>query len=279
MRHTFIALLLIAFCNIYANDTLTRAQVYNFNVGDTFDYLNYSYQQNPFGAGYYATTYSRFVVSDISWSVDSLTKVIVHQRISPAPIVFDTLTLDSLNGYEVILDTVWYNQNLGPDTFIITSAPYFGKTTNYITFFCCAPGWEEILFAQGLGRVVDRTWGGVLSNHYEDSTTLINYSGSNGTFGTPYTSFPTAVNDLSPSNQKLNIFPTLNNGVFTVETPDDMPLPLNFSVYDVQGKKVKQLTLSDKKTTVELPGVSKGLYVWKAISSEKFIGAGKVVVE
>ena len=282
MRYIVLALFLAVFSNIYANDTLTRAQVYNFSVGDTFDYRNY--QDNDHNQVYIyhdtSITYTRYIITNIYYSIDSTTKYIQRERLFPQPIIFDTLKLTNITAYEVELDT----PNCIRLTRIILHSLYNSRTANILgpnINICGGPGFAECEFVEGLGYAMIHQWGSAYAGDqtWNDTTEVIYYSQGGETWGTPYYDFPTAIQQLSAAVGQITLSPTVNNGAFIVETSDDMPLPVNFSVYDVQGKKVKQLTLSDKKTTVELPGVSNGLYVWKASSSEKFIGAGKVVVE
>ena len=131
MRYILFVFLYVICLHAQAGDTLTRAQVYNFNVGDTFDYRNSSVSTDNWWAPMpiYTTSisYSRNVVTNIYWSADTLTKYIARKQTYPSPVSFDTLALSNINGYEVILDL----RSACTDSFITSGLPkYFGKATN-----------------------------------------------------------------------------------------------------------------------------------------------------
>ncbi len=103
------------------------------------------------------------------------------------------------------------------------------------------------LFASDLGIVIEYSICSALSYLSRDSTILIYYSGDSGTYGTPYTSFPNAVTDIT-SDGSIRLYPTLNDGSFTLETNDGIQLPYDFIVYDLQGKKSqKYLSPTERK--------------------------------
>jgi hypothetical protein len=277
MKKILMLSILFSALNSFAGDTLTRAQVYNFSVGDTFDYRYYANNSyGGFDTSYSNTTisYTRYVVSNIYWSIDSSVKYIVRRL--PDTSGFDTLTIDNIQGEEVILDTVWFNSSNGPNYYKIDSCPtYFGQTTNYITFFCCGPGWEEMYFGRGLGKVLDHVWGGEQGYYSGDSTVLIYYSGANGTFGNPIASHVTNITIADP---EIKVFPTVNSGFFTVSIPDAIQFPAVFSLYDMCGKEIAQIILNKNNQEIGLPGLSKGVYLWKALLPGKSIQTGKIIV-
>ena len=285
MRYISLGFLLTLFTYAQAADTLTRAQVYNFSLGDTFDYKHFEYDVADLtGVVTTSVTYQRKVVYDMIWSPDSSQKSIVIQQIYPGPVQLDTLSLDSLQRQEVILDTIWFSppQYSWYDSIIIdSSAPYFGAATNCIVFpyYGGVEGGETRQYADGLGLVVDFYWGALHGGTWSDSTVLIYYNGVNGTFGSPYTSILTPVEDFTNINRKLKIFPAINNGAFTVETPDEVQLPLTFALYDLQGRKVNEWELNNRTNEVYTLGLSKCLYIWKATSCGKFIQTGRMVIE
>lgn len=281
MTRAFMLLLLFTACNAYAGDTLTRAQVYNFNVGDTFDYRHFtaSTQTGPdtFVTNTYIS-YTRQVVTNTFYSPDSLTKYIVRQQIYPTTLTPDTLILTNLQGQEVVIDTTLSNTGW-PDTSIVSPLPdFFGRTTNYITFFCCSPGWEEILFARGLGKVVDHSYGSVQFYSWNDSTTLVYYGNDSVALGTPYYDFPTGIQQLNASNNSISIFPTVNDGVFHVKITHAGALPVHLIVCDISGREVKQVSLTEPDNTVNITPASPGIYIWRAMGNSELIQAGKMLV-
>jgi hypothetical protein len=274
MRYLLIITALVLLSKAEANDTLTNAEIYNFNIGDTFDYRNFSSWSNQGQSGT-TISYSRYIITNVFWSSDSSTIYISRAQKYPTEGA-DTLSITTPGAYAIVLQqNIWCGQMLTVD---INSGYYFGRETNYIADFCDGE-WHDNLFAKGLGVAINNVSG--LSNFtlaYNDSATLIYYSGDSGTYGTPYTSFPTAINDLNLAIEKINVFPTLNNGIFTVELPNEISLPINFSVYDVVGKKVEGVILNNSKSTVNLPGISPGIYVWQIGVNPKGARTGKVVI-
>jgi hypothetical protein len=275
MRSILTILFLSFLSHVYAGDTLTRAQVYNFNVGDTFDYrIQNIYIDTYYDDSTVQVSYSRYVVTSIYWSADTQTKYIVREQVFPAPIVLDTLVLTNVSGYEVVLDSAEFASQalIGSDTFFIGSTQdYFGRSTNYAEYrsFNGSPYNFNLTIAQGLGWVLLEEYiTQVLHSTSDLFTILIYYSGDSGTYGTPYTSYhdtsySTSVVDISANNGSLQLFPTLNNGTFTIETQDETQLPFDLSIYDLQGRKVSQLSISDKRKVIEIPALSDGVYIWK----------------
>ena len=270
--------------NVFANDTLTRAQVYNFSVGDTFDYFHLTYTHDrPYGTGQIldsSYSYSRYIVTNIYFSIDSSTKFIERKEIYPPGNVYDTLVLQSLTGYEVYLDTLSCFYAAITEIAFLPNSAYNGRTINILSQLTCQPGSEKFTFCDGLGPViVKKLLGGCgpCSLTY-DSTTLIYYNQGGETWGTPYTDFPTAIQEISASNNKMTLFPTVNDGTVNVKLSDTDLLPMDFVICDMAGKKVKQLTLTNLNNEVSLGDASTGIYIWTAISKNQIIQKGKVVI-
>jgi len=280
MRSILTILFLSFFAHAYAGDTLTRAQVYNYYVGDTFDYRTHNINIIVDGITEDTTSqvaYYRYVVINIYWSADTQTKYIVQELLYPTPISLDTFILTDVNGYEVIIDSIDY-LGWGVDTFTTNGLiNYFGRIEN-LSVRATGPYWINDLYASGLGQVVN-SQSGLFDGAFDyDSTILIYYSGDSGTYGTPYTSFPNAVADIS-ANQSLKLYPTLNNGLFTIETQDEILLPFDLSIYDLEGRTVRQLSISDKRKVIQLPDLSEGLYIWKADNNSSTFSTGKMIIQ
>lgn len=269
-NYTIVLFILFIASRAYAGDTLTRAEIYNFNVGDTFDYRIYN--QQPV----LSTSYSRYTISAIEWSADSLTKYIVRMRLYPSPLILDTMIISDLSAAEVILDSITaidsptYCRN--PSSYIIDSLDsFFGKKTNSCFYsFCSVNWWGNKIFASGLGVVSDNRWGGQLMYSFFDSTLLVYYSGDSGTYGMPYTSFPTGVTEMN-ANNKVKLYPTLTDGNITIEAPDVPSLPFDLTIYDLQGKIALQMSVDNKKKIIQLPSLEDGLYFWR-VNAESISG-------
>ena len=289
-RYLFIILMSALFLHAEAGDTLTRAQVYNFNVGDTFDYRNYNaliYGGNSGWVPVGQINYSRYIVTNIYWSLDSQTKYIVRTQVHPLPAILDTLVLTNLQGYEVIMDAD-SEQSWGAwvDTCIVSGEPnFFGNEMNSLSIsYVGTGGFETKFFARGLGAVITNDYCYGLPSRYNDSVVLIYHSGDSGTYGMPYTAFhdttvgfPAGVTNML-SNENIRIYPTLNNGTFTIDAGDGTMLPLEFGIYDVQGRKSLQVIINGKTSIVHADGLSSGLYIWNISFDGHPLQNGKMVI-
>lgn len=278
-----IFFLLIAFQSKATNDTLTRAQVYNFNVGDTFDYRHY---YNAYGdnGGYDTTSisYMRYVITNNYYSLDSTTKFIVRQQLFPLPLQVDTLTIQSLNGIVVLSDTGdCFSAGIQSD--IITFEPtsqYYNRITNSSFLMCDYPISEELIWGEGLGVVLQYTPQGTQIYGFTiDSVVLIYYSKGTETWGIPYYDFPSGLSQLYPANNQITLFPTINTGQFKIKIANGNSPNYQLVVYDLTGQAVKTATLNNGISNIEMPNTSKGMYLWRVISEGAVLQTGKLIVE
>lgn len=268
MRCIIAVLLLIMSLSVHAGDTLTRAEVYNFGVGDTFVYRLYDIQGQ---GGFYGTpstvtslqiSYRAYVVTDIYFSADTLTEYIVRNQFSPAPSRFDTMVLADIMGYEVILDSINYSRIGRPSSCYIDGFPdFFGRKVNSLQSLCTCPGITNDYFASGLGNVLEYSSGGAAAMNYwfYDSTILVYYWGNLGTYGSLNI---TSIGEV-PVGEDIKIYPVVNDGTFILEMPSQSQIPVSFSLYDLQGKKCDELSIDNLRNTIHLDGVSNGLYIYK----------------
>jgi hypothetical protein len=279
--------LILASLHTLGNDTLTRAQVYNFNVGDTFDYRYYNSTESNY-PGYTTSTsidYIRFVVTDVYFSSDSSTKYIVRRQAFPMQTMPDTLVLTHPFAFEVILDTPVCQGS--EDSIVFVSASIYnhrvGNTILMMEAACNNPYSPEVLiFIDGLGDVLYINQGmvGIRGGTYwTDSIELVYYSKGSETWGTPYYDQPSAINPLSTASGKITLFPTLNDGLFNVKITDASLLPIELTVYDMEGREVRQLSLNNLNNSLNIKPCSDGIYIWKALRQGELIETGKMVVE
>ncbi len=169
-----------------ASDTLTFRQVFNFNVGDTFDYV-LNYQTYAGGSSLNGNTQQRFVVSSwqLSPDLDTLdfymTRVYPHYGLAH----FRYTNLDS----SVLFNIVWQSHPYTFDTASIWNArinniryqlnplhSYTNSTTSYVAGM--GKYSEEY---QSTNQLPDGTW-----NSYKYRKTLIYYHGTGRPLGNPY---------------------------------------------------------------------------------------------
>ncbi len=275
-----IAILVFAL-KVVANDTLTRAQVYNFNVGDTFDYKNaeYSYcsaSNNGPGSSDSFISYFRYVIANISYSLDSSIKYIQSELVYPSPFQFDTMMLVNLSDYEVYLDSTPCTPGFGPPSIIIEDTSwYHGRICNIITPYGC---FSSSVFADGLGLILHTRVSGGLGCYGSYSVALIYYSKGSETWGTPYYNFPTGISELSTDETQITLSPTVNNGAFNIKVTDASLLPVSIMIYDVAGREVKRTALNNADNNMNIAPCCAGMYIWKAVTHGQLIKTGKMVV-
>jgi hypothetical protein len=271
----------------FANDTLTRAQVYNFSVGDTFDYINYgesaSWGWDSGGyPSYSGSYYSRYIVTDIYYSLDSSTKYIVRLSILYPTNLYDTMVLQNLSGVEVFLDTTSNYSVYEGHISMNSSSRFNGRPVDSLYQFYGSPGFEDVLFADGLGMVSQYTWGGCgpCGGSYYDSLVLIYYAKGTEIWGTPYYNSPllnVGIQSIAVDN-KIVVYPTLSDGIFYIKTTDAGILPVTVTIYDQSGKELKQISLGNLNNQIDVGPHSDGIYIWKAMSANGWQRTGKIVV-
>lgn len=284
MKRFFILLLLFCASHVQANDTLTRAQVYNFNVGDTFDYRMYSHQWcgQPYPSDSISISYSRFAITNIYYSQDSSVKYIQRKQEYPPPVFFDTLVLTNLTQFEVVLDYSSCRNAWGTsgDTISINMHSSFnGRITNLFTQTVCPDylSGEEVC-ADGLGITLNTISGGVQSCSEVESTELVYYVKEQEVWGTPYYDFPSAVYPLNTTNEQISLFPTVNNGTFNLKIANYNSATYQLTVYDLTGREMHRTTLNNSINDIELPHASPGMYLWNVTSQGTVLQSGKMVV-
>jgi hypothetical protein len=191
VKSWLLFLFLLSSASGRAGNWLTREQVYNFNIGDTFDYQNFQaygiYGEGMVSCQFPSTfEFSRFVIQSKYYSADSSVLYIVRAQTFPLPQVLDTLVLDSLNYVEVLIDSDCQFVNLIQNS----NSQYNGRVTNGLTY--CGAGGEgsgQLNFGAGLGNVfssffsADPEPGGGFST---DSSSLVYYAKGTEVWGYPY---------------------------------------------------------------------------------------------
>jgi hypothetical protein len=248
-----------------ANDTLTRAQVYNFNVGDTFDY-----RQSFSGGSFLNVSYLRKIVSNIYHSVNLDTLYITYQG-------GQLETLTSLQDYEILLQgglDVWCNNEFSADT----NSIYNHRTLNSFRWQCSEPNSLDS-FVAGLGNVYHRHFFIDQNDVIHTSITqLIYFSQAGETWGTPMEAF-TGFNEIRDSQSDIRILPNPATTSLTIQSENPFPPQTTFQLFDLSGRMVLQQELSAKTTRVELVDVSSGMYLYNVVEGKGKVKSGKLVIE
>jgi len=185
--------ILLSLAQARASDTLTIRQVFNFNVGDTFDYaitLNVYDSYNPYT--YNGINYERYIITAKRTSINNDTVTYTRQQLYPNSNQIDQLIYYNLDS------PVWY----AVDTPV--TAPYFqidtgslsdGRITNLLSFNNDSNIYNQCQYGEGLG-VYDTIFGSFsyANNSFDPAEytggrydkTLIYFSKGSEQYGTPY---------------------------------------------------------------------------------------------
>jgi hypothetical protein len=276
MKPLITLMLLLTGLTLFANDTLTRQEIYDFLVNDTFEYKltsTTSYYSGGTSLSSDTEFYSRYVIVDIFYSTDSSVRYIKRLNFSSMPYVYDTIKLAPPTGNEIELS---FQQLANTDSAFISGEPlFFNQPTNRTKVF---RGYTYITqkFARGLGMVYEGKSSGVLGVQSNHTTTLIYYSGSKGVMGTPYTNYPLSVNDVS-NTETLSVYFT-PDGRLHITQASNSRQPFQFRVYDVSGRLVTGTTVTDNVTDISVGNVVSGMYIWQAVFNDNTTLNGKVMV-
>lgn len=180
MKHFFaVVLALCCYCG-HANDTLTVAEIYNFNVGDTFDYKITDVND---AINYYRHYYTRLIVSSKVYSanMDSITFTYtnVNGNVAKTEVVYN---LDSLAVH--FIDSIENAPCVYTYSFIGSFAP--GYPQNSVEENCFERG-SRSTYAKRLGKVYHNKGQGNGADGFQSHTEeLIYFSNSDTAWGTPY---------------------------------------------------------------------------------------------
>lgn len=249
----------------YANDTLTRAQVYNFSVGDTFDY-----EYSSVGLPTNPTTYQRKIVTAKSYSSNSDTLFIALELTSG---LTESLVLNDLQRYEIYLVT----DSLGcqHEYSVDSNSMYGGRTVNGVAPVLCGEINYVDSFAYGLGRVYrSRQFKYGINNDYATSIEkLIYYSQGGEIWGTPYTLF-TDLDEISLNPFRLSPNPATNTVTINI---DETLIGATATITDITGRTLTAVELATRNLQLATDHLANGVY-FVTVTNGKSKATKKLVV-
>jgi hypothetical protein len=261
MKRSLLASIFFVFCfaNTKANDTLTRRQIYNFNVGDTFDYktvYDYAYY------GIYSIGYHREIVTDkyVSPNADTIIYVMYGNN----------LLLTQLDSFELSLQCRL--DTMVPCNYIFDSLSGTNIPINSINIY---PSFHS--YAKGLGESYRGTGTYDMGNHFE-SKELIYFSKDTTKWGTPYTQF-TGFSSIRNPHSAIRILPNPATSSLIIQSENIFPPQTTFQLFELSGRMVLQQELSAKATRVELVDVSSGMYLYNVVEGKEKVNSGKLIIE
>ena len=272
MRRIILPLfVLFAFSQIKASDTLTVRQVFNFNVGDTFDYkVTHDVDAGP--ASQYYVSYYRYIITGKISSSTSDTLIYPRQLKYPA-IKNDTLIFKALDS------------SIYTETKILSSGYYFstGHDSNNMIFnnteFIHTDGGTYQTFTESLGLTYSRwSWGNPTETTGYDDTLLIYYSNGTTHVGTPYYNQPTGINYLS-NISKIHLYPNPTSDILHLSYFATTQYPTQLILTDILGQQVYSSPITQSETTHDISKLSKGIYTWRITDNNTIIKTGKIIMQ
>lgn len=286
MRSAFLstALLLFAFHSKATGDTLTRAAVYNFNVGDTFQDETTTYLGGIAGM---MQVFTSFIIAGQYYSQNSDTLFVIRNGSfiplgypvdSPAFYFTDTLKIDSLNNAVIsdIDSTHWER-----DSFLYYSnTKYHQRLQNGFQWASnvLSAGGGYTIYGAGLGLIAGyfSQFNGTDSTSYD--TALVFYSKGHERWGSPYHGV-SGVADINGLNPSVDLYPTINDGEFWVKLGDIRSVRYTFTIYDITGREIWRTVLNEPSTNIKMANPNAGIYLWNVTSDGGVLSSGKLIVQ
>ena len=244
-----------------ASDTLTVRQVYNFSVGDTFDYqtttFNYDFNINT-------VTYSRQVINQKAWG--SIQDTIIYNN-SWIITNLDSIAILQMHGFDSLGLTVVY--------FDTTS--YSGYLSNRLSMGGIDVA-NNYTVTAGLGLTREISYSVSSNPNFPNFTDkkLIYFSNGNQSFGIPYYILA-GVNDLT-NTPTITLYPNPTSDQLHLSI-SDASHHYQFILTDLFGSELLSQPITDKETTLNISHLASGLYTWRLTSDNAMIKTGKVVKE
>jgi hypothetical protein len=266
----------------------TVREIYNFEVGDTFQVSCNSYTV----LGQYGQEISTVSLDVIISRVDTLESItyeidrkysyrwtdgIHYSR-------YENISNYSITYYQLDSTIFWYHSNhLGCDTFnwCHIDSIYYDVNMDSVKVnwhFEGTPNWcgADTMYADGLGKIM----GGNFCEDYmvpQGNCRLSYYHKMNGQkWGYPHRF--TIVNNLFEGNQ-INISPNPANTSLTIQSENNFPLHTTFQLFDITGRMILRQELADKTNRIDVSSLSRGMYLYSVIGEKQTLGAGKVIIE
>jgi hypothetical protein len=265
------------FSNAQAN-LLKAREIYDFAVGDTFEYhfgesqgfqrYYYDIITQRFDNGNDSIVYTQNEIS--SNSQPSIGRVVIRNLDSTFQYIFGS----GCNSNCAITNSFCL---VGPDSTcemekeIYSNWPCeFGSTavTTTTTVRCqkyLGTTWQES----------SSTICGFLSAHI---TNLIYAHKANGYIYGTQQGFVTAINNLSEP-LRISVYPNPANSYFYVQYKQATEISAQLKIFDLFGRLVKQIPVLKELNQVDRNSLSNGLYLWTAEDENNILQRGKIVLE
>ena len=253
--------ILLSLSHIKASDTLTIRQVFNFDVGDTFDYKT-TYTFYPYSGGSFGYIhYNRFLVTSkfFSFNNDSiyytLKQLYPINQIEPMIItnldsnlfLIDVGAFDSTHVYSMESETV--------------ASGVLNDSTPYFTFSFL-------------------TEGSTMQTEYGKGIGIVDYLNEYNYFmldpdGTPYYMVDGINNIISESN--IHLYPNPTTGQLNLPISGAGTYNTQFILTDILGQEVYSSPVTQSESIHDISNLASGIYTWRVLENNSTIKTGKIV--
>lgn len=248
-----------------ANDTLTRREIYNFNIGDTFVYHYHANDQNhqpPITYNYYSAQ----VVQGKSFSPDS--QVVMYNWINPYTLNSWSSTYANLDSFEILMHCPVDTSFDQPYYFNAFQNPT-NTTTNGVN--TCNDGRHE--YGRGLG---ESYWYFAYYNlGLTEYITRLSFF-SKDTIRWGYYPLNLAINEPDPVNLFfLSPNPADDNVTISI---DETMLGNTATIYDISGRNMSVVSLTTDHNLLSTQSFPGGVYFVAIMNKEGRITTKKLIV-
>ena len=289
MKRILLSLfILLSLCQVRASDTLTVRQVFNFNVGDTFDYKTLFTGYYAAGAGYIplTTCYARYIVTNKTFSLNNDTIFYTYANsFSSNPTCYwgyvpfsyfftnldsgiTYLDIDTLHSiYDFISDTI---QSYHDNFFNIVNTPLSHQRSH---------GTRRYLEGHGLYLLTDTSDMGNIDGgpDYTDHrvTQLVYFSNGIQSFGIPYYILA-GTNDIS-NMQQIRLYPNPTTDLLHLSISEINGTNYQLILMDILGLEVYTSPTTQGESSHDISNLSPGIYTWRLMGNNSTIKSGKIV--
>jgi hypothetical protein len=301
MKRLLLFLFVFAyFSQVKASDTLTIRQVYNFDVGDTFDYYHFT------ATGRYYTYpcndtlskgYQRNIILSRKDAIDSITYIISNSFNTYPPssplMSMDTVIITHLDSS--LLDTaiLFYNFNYH-------SFPFFN-----------IGNWRQMLqFQMYQGMINWDTIGNKVYSHFDPEHYIYRpkseswyYNKLGMTYYYGYTldgdgmpgnvlyqlvcyskgnkhacgpNYLAGINDIE-KGVNVKVYPNPASDQLHLSVTNAGQLNARFIITDILGQELFSIPVIQDESTLDISKFSQGIYTWKLFSDNSVLKTGKVI--
>lgn len=278
----------------------TLGQVFNYAVGDSFEYSYDNYgMYNIYGStgNFTCGGYSLMVISSISYNGDTL---VYHYRYLWDNTANSTVACTSPFDYGGAPQYPFPAYSYADSTYNLSSPD---SLTSSLYGFCsggalCADSafrngnynnheqnsYNE--FDGGFYQTLGDSIGVINEGYFEEDNKsgedlrLIWYHKVDGDqWGTPVNIIPTGVKYLHANSIAVQLFPNPSNGQVSIQLSIPPSEITSFNLFELNGRPVYNQDVTNQTTELRMPGLSNGLYIWQLSIGNAVVARGKLLLE